>query len=221
MADRFLRGVRLDLTQGSLYTLSQGTLDTVVNVPDSVEMTFYFSRTLATPYASLLSYGKRIEDLLNAMADESGGKVSFTFVDPEPYSETEDAAVEAGLKGIPLPSGETLYMGLSVTNDTDGSAIIPFFIDSREKFLEYDVAKLIVGLDSDGKPKLGVLSSLPLQFGVGGPQAAMQAIENPALQEVAAEVGERLHTHRDYVGCEERWTVGCCRQPRNDGEEDG
>ncbi len=194
LSDRFMRGYRADLTADGLYTLSDGTRDIVANVPDAVQMTFYFSRSLAAPYPSLLTYGKRVEDLLHAVADGSHGNVRLSVVDPEPYSEMEDGAIAAGLKGVPLPAGETLYMGLKVTNDTDGAGIVPFFMESREKFLEYDIAKLIAGLDTSGKPSLGLLSGLPLQYGAGGPQAMMQGQSKPYV------IYEQLNEVFDVTG---------------------
>jgi len=173
LADRYLRSVQLDLTADSLYTLSAGTEAMLTSLDEPVTFQYYFSRTLATPYTQLLSYGKRVEDTLRALEAVSGGNVTVSVIDPEPFSESEDDAVAAGLKGVPLADGSMLYMGLKVSNTIDGTATIPFFSEDRETFLEYDLVKLVATLDSEARKKLTLLTSLPMQFGPGGQQAMM------------------------------------------------
>jgi ABC-type uncharacterized transport system involved in gliding motility auxiliary subunit len=179
VADRYLRAVKLDLTDEGLYTLSDGTKGVLKEIEEPVTLTFYFSRSLATPYPQLLSYGKRVEDMLRAFAAENPGRVHLSIVDPEPFSEAEDDAVAAGLRGVPLMDRSTLYMGVVATNTLDGEGAIPFFTEEREKFLEYDLVKLITSLDTDPRPRLALLTQLPMQFGAGGPQAMMQGRSQP------------------------------------------
>ncbi|WP_417450431.1 GldG family protein [Kordiimonas sp.] len=179
LADRYLRAVKLDLTDEGLYTLSDGTRDVLKSLDEPVTLTFYFSRSLATPYPQLLSYGKRVEDMLRAFTAENPGKVHLSIVDPEPFSEAEDEAVAAGLKGLPLMDRSTLYIGLTASNALDGEGAIPFFSEEREQFLEYDLVKLMASLDTEPRPRLAVLTQLPMQFGPGGPQAMMQGRSQP------------------------------------------
>lgn len=179
LGDRFLRSARLDLTEDSLYTLSDGTVSMLQDIQEPVSLTFYFSKTLAAPFPQFLSYGKRVEDLLTAFENENPNAVNLTVIDPLSFSEEEDEAVELGLRGIPLSDGSTLYMGLSATNTLDGEAVIPFFAEEREKFLEYDLVKLVTALDGHEKRKLGLLTTLPMQFGLGGPQAMLAGQAEP------------------------------------------
>ncbi|TNE67552.1 MAG: ABC transporter [Alphaproteobacteria bacterium] len=179
LIDRYLRGAQLDLTEEGLYTLSPGTEQLLGEMKEPVTLNFYFSRSLAAPYPQLLAYGKRVEDLLRAFVSANPGRVQLSVIDPEPFSESEDDAVAAGLRGVPLNDGTTLYMGLKASNSTDGEAAIPFFAEEREKFLEYDLVKLIAGLDQTGKKHLTLLTTLPMQFGPGGPQAMMQGRAQP------------------------------------------
>ncbi len=179
IADRFMRGARLDLTEDQLYTLTDGTKKMLSSMDEQVTMEFYFSRTLVAPYPQLLSYGKRVEDMLRALAVSSDGNIKLSVVDPVPFSEIEDEAVAAGLKGIPLENGSSIYMGLKVANDIDGEAVIPFFVAERENFLEYDLVKLLVTLDDKSRKTLSLLTSLPMQFGVGGAQAALSGRSQP------------------------------------------
>ena len=177
--DRFFRGARLDLTAEKLYTLSDGTRQLLSSYDEPIALNFYFSKTLAAPYPQLLSYGKRIEDLLRAFQAENSANIQLSIIDPEAFSEEEDEAVAAGLRGIPLNDGSTLYIGLTVADAVDGEAIIPFFADEREKFLEYDLVKLLATLDTDSKRTLTLMTSLPMQFGPGGPQAMLAGQAQP------------------------------------------
>ncbi|RMB01506.1 Gldg family protein [Eilatimonas milleporae] len=179
LSDRFLRGIDLDLTADGLYSLSDGTRTVLGDLEEPVRLDLYFSKGQAAPFPQLLTYGKRIEDLLRTLESAARGKVELTVIDPEPFSEDEDAAVAAGLRGIPLGDGSMLYLGLVARDTVDGEAIIPFFAEERARFLEYDLIKLITTLDQPVLPKLTLLTRLPMQFGPGGPQAMMQGRARP------------------------------------------
>src|SRR5579862_6779303 len=140
-----LRGMRLDLTQNKLYTLSSGTKQVLRDLKEPVNLYFYFSRDVAAKQSPLiLPYATRVREFLEELAARSGGKIRLQVIDPPPYSEDEDRAAEAGLQSLQaLPGGDALYFGLAGTNSTDGHAVIAAFQPEREEFLEYDVAKLI------------------------------------------------------------------------------
>ncbi len=179
IAERMLRPVLIDLTDAGLFSLSDGTRSVVNDLDEPVTLNYYFSRQLAASYPNLLSYGKRVEDMLVTIARVSLGKVNLRVIEPEPFSEIEDEAVAAGLQGVPLGDGTTLYMGLRAENSLDGEAVIPFFSEERDGFLEYDIAKIIQGLGQSDRLRLTLLSRLPMAFGPGGPQAAFQGQSQP------------------------------------------
>jgi len=179
LSERFLRGSRLDLTAEGLYTLSDGSISLLQNLDEPIKLRYYFSADLAKDYPSLLAYGKRVGDLLSALESAASGRVELSIINPEPFSETEDDAVAAGLSGVPLGDGSTFYMGLSIEDQLDGSVALPFFAQERDAFLEYDIVKAIATLQTDGQPSLAILSQLPLQFGPGGPQAMFQGQSAP------------------------------------------
>ncbi|MGA2397463.1 MAG: Gldg family protein [Steroidobacteraceae bacterium] len=161
-----LRGMRLDLTQNRLYTLSPGTKQVVAELKEPINLYFYFSRDAAAKQSPLIMpYAARVREFLEEVTARAGGKIRLQVVDPQPFSEDEDRAAEAGLQ--PLQSGDgtggSLYFGLAGTNSTDGRSVIPAFTPDREEFLEYDVAKLIQELANPKKPVIGLVSSLPMQ----------------------------------------------------------
>ena len=160
-----LRGMRLDLTQNKLYTLSSGTQQVLRELKEPVNLYFYFSRDVAAKQSPLiLPYAARVREFLEEISARAGGKVHLHVLDPQPFSDDEDRAAEFGLQPLPVGnSGESLYFGLGGTNSTDGRSAIPNFQADREEFLEYDVAKLIQELGTPKKPVVGLLSSIGLQ----------------------------------------------------------
>jgi ABC-type uncharacterized transport system involved in gliding motility auxiliary subunit len=158
-----LRGVRLDLTQNRLYTLSKGTQQVLGDLKEPVNLYFYFSRDAAAKQSPLLMpYAARVREFLEEVSARAGGKIHLQVIDPQPFSDDEDRAAEFGLQSL-RPDGEALYFGLAGTNSTDGRSAIPTFTADREEFLEYDVAKLIQELGTPKKPVIGLLSSVGVQ----------------------------------------------------------
>ena len=159
-----LRGMRVDLTQNRLYTLTPGTRQVLDELKDPVNLYFYFSRDIAAKQSPLiLPYATRVREFLEEIAARSGGKVRLRVVDPQPFSEEEDRAAEFGLQSLQSGGGDALYFGLAGTNSTDGRSVIPNFQPDREEFLEYDVAKLVHELGTPKKPVIGLMSSLGMQ----------------------------------------------------------
>ncbi len=88
------------------------------------------------------------------------------FQDPEPFSDAEDQAVGAGLRGMRINAeGETGYFGLVASNATDNQETIAFFSPDRESFVEYDITKLIHSLSNPKKRVVGLMTALPLDGG--------------------------------------------------------
>src|SRR5580692_2342232 len=159
-----LRGMRLDLTQNKLYTLSTGTRQVLRDLKEPVNLYFYFSRDAAAKQSPLvMPYATRVREFLEEIAARSGGKIHLQVIDPQPFSDDEDRAAEFGLQPLQAGAGDALYFGLAGTNSTDGRSSIPSFTPDREEFLEYDVAKLIQELGTPKKPVIGLMSSIGLQ----------------------------------------------------------
>jgi ABC-type uncharacterized transport system involved in gliding motility auxiliary subunit len=178
-AGAWLTAAKLDLTENGQFTLAQGTRNIIANLKEPVTLRFYYSKQAAAEYASTAAYAKRVRDLLGEYAALGHGKIVLEEIDPEPYTDAEDQATAQGLTGAPTDSGDVVYFGLAGTNRIDGKEVIPYFSPDREQYLEYDLTSLIYRLSNPKKPTLGIISSLPLQFGPGGIQAAMQGRAEP------------------------------------------
>jgi ABC-type uncharacterized transport system involved in gliding motility auxiliary subunit len=163
IAARFLTW-RLDLTWERLYTLSTGTLRTLSKIDEPVTIRFYYSTRLSDEVPSYGVYAQRVRELLDQYVAASQGKIRLEVYNPQPFSDVEDRAVAFGLQGVPLDAGgEQVYFGLAATNSTDDQQVIAFFQPERERFLEYDLTKLVHSLAFPKKTVVGLISTLPLE----------------------------------------------------------
>ena len=166
VSNSLFRGARVDLTQGSLYTLSEGTRHIIAGVDEPIRLTLFYSDKATQNLPQLRTYYQRVRELLEEIAARSKGKILLSVIDPLPFSEDEDRATTYGLQAVPVgPTGEKVFFGLAGSNSTDGQATIPFFQPDKEAFLEYDVAKLIHQLTEPKKPAVGFISDLPMGAG--------------------------------------------------------
>ena len=157
---------RLDLTEGKLFTLSQGTLKVLADIDEPIAIRLFYTKLLGERSPRHAIYFERVRELLERYADLSQGKVTLEVIKPEPFSDSEDRAVAAGLQGIPLnDSGDLGYFGLAGANSTDDRASIPFFTTERETFLEYDLTRIVHTLANPERTVVGLMSPLPLNGG--------------------------------------------------------
>ncbi len=166
--DAAVTGAQIDLTENGRFTVSQGTRNIIRNLREPVRLRFFFSRKIAAGYPATRSYAGRVRDLLARYAALSDGKIVLEEIDPEPFTTAEDEAAAAGLTPAPTDSGEQVYFGLSGTNRIDGRETIPYFSPDREAYLEYDLSSLIWRLANPQKPKLAILTTLPLAGDANG-----------------------------------------------------
>ena len=168
-----LRNAKADLTQQRLFTISGGTRTMLRAIDEPISLRLYFSKRLGEAASVYARYFERVRALLQQYSDISGGRLDLAVFDPEPFSDAEDKAVAAGLRGVRLnQDGEVGYFGLVGNNSTDTDANIPFFTTDREAFLEYDLTKLIYTLANPKKRVVGLITSLPLDGGMN-PMAMM------------------------------------------------
>ena len=161
---------RLDLTAEHLYTLSPGTLHNLAQIDEPITMRFYYSNRLGDEVPAYGVYAQRVREMLEQYVAASHGKLRLETYNPQPFSDVEDRAVAFGLQAVPLDrEGDQVYFGLAATNSTDDQQVIAFFSPERERFLEYDLTKLVHSLAFPKKTVVGLISDLPLE----GDMAAM------------------------------------------------
>ena len=162
LSGRLFRGVALDFTQDKLFSLSSGTRTVLANIDEPITLKFYYSRKLGEAAPSFLPYITRVRELLERYQDLAGGKIRLEIHNPEPFTDTEDRAVGAGLQGIRLSrrSDEKGFFGIVGTNSTDDEETIAFFHPNRERFLEYDLTRMVSRLAKPKKKVIGLLTNL-------------------------------------------------------------
>ncbi len=172
LSNSVFNAVQLDLTEGKLFTLSDGTRKVLSKIDEPIKIRLFFSETLGEQSPAHKTFYKRTKELLGQYVNISGGRIELELLVPEPFSDAEDLAVTFGLQGVPVTQGGDLgYFGLAATNSTDDQEVIGFLTPSRETFLEYDLTRMVHSLSDPDRKTIGILSSLPIN-GQKGPQMA-------------------------------------------------
>jgi len=162
----FLKGMRVDLTENGLYTLSDGTRNILRNMDEPVTLTLYFSEDVSRDLPQFRSYARWAGEMLEEFADHSDGMLTLRRVDPRAFSPEEDQAGQFGLQSAPVgTAGDVLYFGLVGTNTLDGQQVMPFLQPDKEKFLEYDLARMVSSLSHPQHKSVGLISSLDMTPG--------------------------------------------------------
>src|SRR5882724_4806325 len=154
---------RVDLTQGKLYTLSEGTRSVLGKLEAPVKIRLYFSQGAEVPLP-IKAYGRRVEDMLAEFRQVGRGKVILEKLDPQPDSEAEDSAALEGVEAQVTQSGDRFYLGASISY-ADQKIALPALALDREPLLEYDLTRAIARATVTSKPVVGVMSALPV-FGM-------------------------------------------------------
>jgi ABC-type uncharacterized transport system involved in gliding motility auxiliary subunit len=162
---------RIDLTEGKVFTLSEGTRAILGKLESPVKIRYYYTQGETTPVA-LKTFAQRVEDLLGEFRAASGGKVVVEKYNPQPDSDAEESATLDGIEGQMLNTGEKFYLGLSISQ-LDDKVAIPVLTPERERLLEYDLTRAVARVSTTKKPVVGVMSAVPV-FGRGLSPLAMQ-----------------------------------------------
>jgi ABC-type uncharacterized transport system involved in gliding motility auxiliary subunit len=177
LSNRLFSGLRFDLTENRLFTLSAGTASILEQLQEPVTLYFYFSQEASREIPQIRSYARRVDELLEEFVSASDGRLTVQRIDPAPFSEEEDQAAAFGLQAAPVGNaGDSLYLGIAASNTLDEVQVMPFLQPSKEKFLEYDLAKMISSLGNPEKQVIGLLSALPMQAGF---DPASQSMRQP------------------------------------------
>ncbi len=177
---------RLDLTQGNVYSITDGTHQILSEIEEPITLYFFFSDKATEGLTTLRNYANRVKSILQEYELYAGGKIKLQIIDPEAFSEAEDKAAEMGLVAAPInTAGDSIYFGLAGTNSIDDKEIIAFFDPSQESLLEYELSKLVYRLSDPAPVKVSVLSSLPIQGGANPNPMAMQMGQPQALPQWA------------------------------------
>jgi len=106
---------RADLTEGGLFTLSEGTKKILRGLESPVKIKLYISQGEQAMPVQLRSFAQRVQDLVREFKSVAGANLVIERYNPRPDSEEEDAAQLDGVEAQQLLSGEQFYLGLVVS----------------------------------------------------------------------------------------------------------
>ena len=85
-SNALLRGVRVDLTQNRLYTLSDGTRSLLSGLDQPINLYYFFSDRETGEAQFLRDYATRVQEMLEEFADRANGNINLNVIDPVPFS---------------------------------------------------------------------------------------------------------------------------------------
>jgi ABC-type uncharacterized transport system involved in gliding motility auxiliary subunit len=166
VSNTLLSGIRIDLTENNLYTISPGTREVLDDIQEPINLYFFYSDRETADIPFLRTYATRVREMLEEFVAQSDGRLVLQVIDPLPFSEEEDRATQFGLQPVNLGNlGESIFFGLAGTNSVGNEQTIGFFQPDKEAFLEYDIARLVYSLANPRKPVVGVLSGVSMTAG--------------------------------------------------------
>ena len=157
LADR--RGAFVDISEEREHTLAPGTRGILHALPGEVAATLFWSAEQEGIPAVIRTHARRARAMLDAFAHSSRGKLVARVRDPRPDSETEIDALGAGLRRVPMTSGDAFFLGVELRHGTRTLAV-PYLDVERAELLEYDIASAIGVLVRERAPRVAVLSPL-------------------------------------------------------------
>lgn len=214
VSNQLFRGWKLDLTENSLYTLSDGTKRIIADIGEPINLYFYFSDKAAGNVPSLRDYANRVREILEEFENLADGNIRLKVIDPIAFSEEEDRATQFGLQGVGIAGGvDPIYLGLAGTDSVDNVEVIPFFQLDKGEFLEYDIAKLVSTLAHPDRAVIGLVSALPMT-GDFNPQT--QQMQQPwVVYQQASQLFEIRNIGTDFASIGDDISLLWVVQPRN------
>lgn len=163
------RGIRLDLTEQRVYSLTDGTKEILEKMKGEgvkpIELKLYFSytagKTLPQFIKNFINYRDYVHNLLKEYERASDGKIKVTLIDPKPDSDEADDAAAYRLDGKPINNqGDLFFFGLAFVTQTGSKDAIEFLWPEQQESLEYEISKRIYGLIWPQKKRIAVLSGI-------------------------------------------------------------
>ena len=163
--------IKADLTEGDLFTLSDGSKKLLENLKeegdDSVlEIRFYLTQGEKGVPVFVSEHGRRIEDLLDQYKEYAGSNIELKKINPRRDTDEEELAVNDGIQLL----NNAFYVGMAVSF-LDTTEVIPFFDPAKSTTLEYDISRAIKNVFKlkEDRQTIAVMSSLNVW---GGPDAS-------------------------------------------------
>ncbi len=172
ISNNYFSGWQIDATANKQHSLSPGSIKTLQELQENIDVYFYYSKRLNYDLPDHALFASQVKNLLEQYRRISNGRIRLHTIDPEPYSEQEDLAMQNGLRPLSLYGGtQQAYFGLYARSGLGNAATIQQFTPSRAALLEYDLTRIFYAMLHPKLPKIGVITSLPMDADYFSPLA--------------------------------------------------
>lgn len=155
----------IDLTEDNRYTLTDGTRSILSELTEPVTINYYVTRDVDGTPAHFKRHIPRVDSFLREI--ESLAKddlITLNFVDPEPNTDEEDAALLDQVQQIDVTQDDKMIFGASISS-LDKKTVIPVFDPDQETQLEFQVISAIAEVTTRNAPVVGLMSAHNLAMG--------------------------------------------------------
>jgi ABC-2 type transport system permease protein len=164
LLNRMGRGLKVDLTEDRIYTLSDETKKILGGLSHTIRLKLFYSRAEAMKgLDSLRAYNNYffyVRDLLREYASAARGKVILEIIDPKEDTREEREALAYGLRPIPTTDDDRFFFGLVLTTEFGQERTIALLAPDRQQLAEYDITEMIYSAAAQAKKRIGILSTL-------------------------------------------------------------
>ena len=168
--------INLDLTEQKEFTLDQTTLDELARAPDGIRVRFFWSASQSNVPAAIKSHARRAKNLLQRLAWHSRGKLEIKEIDPLPDTDSELLAIASGVQSVPMSSGDTFYLGMTVEYQQRVKTL-PYLDIQREHFLEYDLISSVHRIIREDPGRIALLGPLIPPASLRNPRPGLSFVE--------------------------------------------
>ncbi|MBU2582098.1 MAG: Gldg family protein [Alphaproteobacteria bacterium] len=166
-----------DVTAAQEFTLHEETRAVAAAAPEALKIDFYYSRDESSIPARIRQHAQRVRNLLREIAGHADGRIEIVEHPTSEDTEAEETAIAAGVRRIPMSSGDSFILG-AVFRHADRQGVIAYFDEERGELLEYDLALAIDTLGRNKTYRIGVLSPLLRATNAQTPREGMAMLED-------------------------------------------
>lgn len=154
-----------DLTEDARYTLTDGTKAILSELTEPVTINYYVTRDIPGTPPDLKRYIPRVDAFLREIENLAPDDlVTVNFIDPEPNTDEEDAALLDQVQQVDVTQDDRMIFGASVSS-LEKKTVIPFFDARSETQLEFNVISAIAEVTTRTQPTIGLVSAHKMATG--------------------------------------------------------
>ena len=155
----------IDLTEDDRYTLTEGTRSILAELTEPVTINYYVTRDVDGTPSAYKRHIPRVDSFLRQLEGLAANDlITLNFIDPEPNTDEEDAALLDQVQQIPVTQDDQFLFGASISS-LDKKTVIPFFAPSQETQLEFQLISAIAEVSRRETPVIGLVSAHNLASG--------------------------------------------------------